>query len=64
MRRSRITYAKCHGCRQRVRSGAGSYCWACSSCWGCCRCCVTVPVALPLPRAVPAPRVGVGRRAA
>lgn len=63
MRRSRITYAKCSHCRQRVRSGAGSYCFTCSSCRPHCRCAVAfvLPFPLPLPRplAGPAPRVGL-----
>lgn len=57
MRKSKVSYAKCSHCRQRVRSGAGSFCWACRSCWACCRCCVALP--LPRPLAGPAPRVGL-----
>jgi hypothetical protein len=46
MRRSRVTYAKCSHCRQRVRSGAGSYCWACQTCRDHCHCAVAPPPVL------------------
>lgn len=61
MRRSRVQRAKCRHCRQRVRSGAGSYCWACGRCVQCCRCLIAVELLPPLP--LPRPLAPVSRGA-